>query len=93
LRGFKLGNPEDKNHFTSMKLKIFNVNDESKDWENPVDEDFGQSIEYKIMNKPYLDGKHMVAAILPVDYVYNLHFGNGADWSHFMLWPSYISEI
>jgi len=34
----------------------------------------------------------MFAGVLATDYVYNLHFGQGIDWDHFMLWPSYISE-
>jgi hypothetical protein len=92
LRGFKLGNPEDIDLFIAMEMKIFNLNDETKDWDNNVKEDFGSSIEVIIKNKPHKDGKHMFASILPVEYVYNLHWSNGIDWSHFMLYPSYISE-
>jgi len=73
-------------------MRIFNLNDNTKDFGSATIDDFGVSVMKKIMNKPNMDGKNMFAGVLATDYVYNLHFGQGIDWDHFMLWPSYISE-
>jgi len=72
---------------------MFNLNDNTKDFESATIDDFGVTNMLKIKNKPHLDGKMMFAGVLATDFVYNLHFGQGIDWDHFMLWPSYISEL
>lgn len=92
LRGFRLGNPENLNLLLGMQMRIFNLNDALKPWDNSVIEDYGISNSVKIKNKPNFDGKNHFAGVVAPDYVYNLHFGEGIDWSHFLLFPSYISE-
>jgi hypothetical protein len=29
---------------------------------------------------------------LPTDYTFNIHWNYGIDFSHLMVWPSYLSE-
>lgn len=40
---------------------------------------------WKLKDKSLDDGKNSFVGLFAHDYVYNVHFGNGVDWTHFML--------
>lgn len=86
----KFGNLENVNNFIGQKLRIFNLNDETKvlDVKDGEDSTFGDSVSMLIKN-PKKDYKYAYVGIFAVDYTYNLHWNQGMDWSHLLAFPSY----
>lgn len=48
---------------------------------------FGDMKTYRIKNNK-ADGDESYIALLPVNSVYNIHWNQGIDWDHVLVWPS-----
>lgn len=49
---------------------------------------FGDMYSASIKN-PTFDGLGAYIALLPVNSVYNIHWNQGVDFEHILVWPSY----
>lgn len=90
LRGYLFRNPIPLDNFKSIPVKVFNLNGANTNVTAAAEANFGSLLPVLIKN-PEKDAIFSNALVLPTDYVFNIHFKEGVDWSHLLVQTSYYS--